>query len=62
MRIVKTLALAIVGGMFLLSTAYLAEEQPAAETNVSSNISPRSLYPLPLSVGPGPWLFQRRVW
>jgi hypothetical protein len=49
MRIAKILALAVAGGMVLLPTRYLAEEQPAAETNVSTDLSSRLLYPLPFS-------------
>jgi hypothetical protein len=49
MRIAKILALAVAGGMVLLPTRYLAEEQPAAETNVSTDLSSHPLYPLPFS-------------
>ena len=50
MRIAKTLALAVAGGMFLLPAPYPAEEQPTAEKNASSDSSLRPLYSLPFSV------------
>jgi hypothetical protein len=49
MRIAKIFALAVAGGMVLLPTRDLAEEQPAAETNVSTDLSSRLLHPLPFS-------------
>ena len=49
MKIAKLLALALVGGTVLLPTPYLAEEQPAAESKISSDLPTCPFDPLPFS-------------
>jgi hypothetical protein len=50
MRITKTLALAVAGGMFLLAPLYSAGEQASGETKVSGDLSALRLHSLPFSL------------
>jgi hypothetical protein len=50
MRIPKTLALAVAGGMFLLAPLYSAGEQASGETKVSGDLSALRLHSLPFSL------------
>ena len=50
MRIPKTLALAVAGGMFLLAPLDPAGEQASRETKVSGDLSPLRLHCLPFSL------------
>ena len=50
MRIPKTLALAVAGGMFLLAPLDPAGEQTSCETKVSGDLSPLRLHSLPFSL------------
>ena len=50
MRIPKTLALEVAGGMFLLAPLYPAGEQASGETKVSGDLSALRLHSLPFSL------------
>ena len=51
MRIRRTLALAVAGGMFVLPPLYPTGEQASSETRVSVDHAPFRLHTLPFSVG-----------
>ena len=51
MRIRRTLALAVAGGMFVLPPLYPTGEQASSETRVSVDHAPFRLHNLPFSVG-----------